>query len=727
MDRIRKSLCVSLASCIIMALSACGGGGGCGGATFTPIMQFNYMGGGVMVTTFSGTANLAADGTGAAARFQGPNNAVSDGANLYVADSANHIIRKIVISNGAVSTLAGQAGVPGAADGTGPTATFNNPIGITIDSAHLNLYVADTGNNKIRKVMISSGAVTSVTGTPFVAMPSGAADTAPALFNGPRGITTDGTSLYVADSGNNKIRQVDITNGAVSSLTGTTNTASAPGVQDGPSTNATFNNPTGIVIMGASLFVADTGNNKIRELPAMGGTVSSLTGVTNTSAASGALDGTAASAAFAAPAGIGTDGTNLYVADTGNNKIRQIAIGSLTVSSLTGASSVSGIAGFADGAASSATFSAPAGIAFTGNTIFVADAGNDTIRSFSLLTSQASTLAGSPLSDTGANGTGAAARYKLPGAVISDGSNLYVADTGNHTIRKIVISTGAATTLAGQSGVAGAADGTGAAATFNSPAGLATDGTYLYVTDAGNNKIRRVTISSGAVISLTGAASSAIASGVADGFGVNARFNNPSGIATDGANLYVTDTGNNKIRQVTIGTLMVTSLTGASGVAVTAGAADGAASAVSFSAPFGIVIDTGKINLYVADTGNNKIRQVVIATGAASSVTGAAGLTVTPNHTDGAGATASFNGPRGVAADGINLYVADAGNNKIRQVTIASAVVSSVTGATDAAGAAGHADGTPSTATFSGPYGIAVVGASLYVADRGNGVIRRIQ
>jgi sugar lactone lactonase YvrE len=712
----------------LLVLSACGGGGGGGGGAFTPVMQFSSSGG-VMVSTFSGTANSGADGTGTAARFQGPNNAVSDGTNLYVADTHNHTIRKIVISTGAVSTLAGQAGVTGAADGTGTSATFNNPTGITIDNTNANLYVTDTGNNKIRKILISTGAVTSLTGMANTAVAASAVDgpgTA-ASFNGSRGITIIGSTLYVADTGNNKIRSVDSGTGFVSSLTGSSNIAAASGVLDGSFFNATFNAPAGIAAVGTSLYVADTGNNKIRKVDTVAVSASSLTGVINTLAASGALDGAAASAAFAAPAGIGTDGTNLFVADTGNNKIRQVTIGSLTVSSLTGASSVSVTAGYADGAASSVSFSAPAGIAFSANTIYVVDAGNNTVRSYSLGSLLTSTLAGSPLLNTGANGTGAVARYKLPGAVVSDGINLYVADTGNHTIRQIVISTGAATTLAGQSGVAGAADGTGAAATFNNPVGLAIGGGNLYVADSGNNKIRVVTISGGTVTSLTGVASSAAASGVQDGPASLATFNNPSGIATDGVNLYVADTGNNKIRQITISSPTATSLTGASSVAAGVGAADGAASSVSFSAPFGIVIDPAKTSLYVADTGNNKIRQIVIATGAASSVTGASGVAVTAGAADGAGSSASMNSPRGIATDGVSLYVADAGNNKIRQVTIAGALVSSVTGAANAAGAAGYADGLPAAATFSGPYGIAAVGASLYVVDRGNSVIRRIQ
>ena len=721
------SLVFYLLPLTLLIFAACGGGGGSGGNSFTPATHFNYSGG-ATVSTFSGTANPGADGTGASARFQAPTNAVSDGINLYVADSANHTIRKMLISTGAVSTFAGRVGVSGAADGTASLATFNNPTGITIDSTNTNLFVTDTGNNKVRQIVISTGVVSSLTGVAGSAVTAGALDGVgtTASFSSPRGITIIGATLYVADTGNNKIRSVDSGSGTVGSVTGTANTSSGAGTQDGLNLLASFNAPAGIAAIGTSLYVADTSNNKIRVI-GVGGSTASLTGVTNVASLSGALDGAAASAAFAAPEGIGTDGTSLYVADTGNNKIRQINIGSLTVGSLTGASGVASTAGYADGAASSVTFAAPAGIAVSGNALLVADTGNNTIRSFGLLTLQTSTLAGSPLLNTGANGTGALARYKLPAGVVSDGTYLYVADTGNHTIRRIVISTGAVSTFAGQPGVAGAADGTGASATFNNPVGLATDGTNLYVADSGNNKIRQVTLSGGAVTSLTGVANSAAASGVQDGSGINATFTNPTGLATDGVSLYVVDSGNNKIRKVTISGGAVTSLTGASSLATAPGAADGTASAVSFSAPFGIAIDGAKTSLYVADAGNNKIRQVDIATGAASSVTGAAGLTVSPGAADGAGASASMNNPRGIAIDSVNLYVADTGNNKIRQVTISGGAVTSLTGAPNTPGSAGHADGALSAATFLGPDGITIVGASLYVADTGNSVIRRIQ
>ena len=181
----------------------------------------------------------------------------TDGTNLYVADSGNHTIRKIVISTGIVTTLTGSAGNSGSTDGTGSAAQFAGPMGITTDGT--NLYVADTGNNTIRKIVISTGAVTTLAGTPPASGGGGGAGVICGIgcgFSSPHGITTDGTNLYVADSGWNRIRKIIIATGAVTAdfagaaLNGT-------GSTDGTGTSAKFNIPYGITTDGTNLYVAD--------------------------------------------------------------------------------------------------------------------------------------------------------------------------------------------------------------------------------------------------------------------------------------------------------------------------------------------------------------------------------------------------------------------------------------------------------------------------------------
>ncbi len=308
------------------------------------------------------------------------------------------------------------------------------------------------------------------------------------------------------------------------------------------------------------------------------------------------------------------------------------------------------------------------------------------------------------------DGAGLKALFFAPEGITTDGANLYVADTYNHTIRRIVVATGEVTTIAGTAGVAGSTDGAGPAARFFYPYGIATDGTNLYVSDSSNHTIRKVLISTGAVTTIAGSAGAA---GYANAAGTTARFNYPRGVAIDGGNLYVADSYNNTIRQVVVATGVVTTLAGNPG----GGSADGVGPTAQFLYPFGLAANGA--NLYVADTLNNTIRQVVILTGAVTTVAGTAGFA---GAADGVGTAAQFNHPRGLETSGGNLYVVDAGNNNIRQVVIADGAVTTTAGG----GGGGSADGTGTGAQFFSPNGITADGANLYVADTMNNTIRKI-
>ncbi|MHB8454032.1 MAG: NHL repeat-containing protein [Acidiferrobacterales bacterium] len=329
------------------------------------------------------------------------------------------------------------------------------------------------------------------------------------------------------------------------------------------------------------------------------------------------------------------------------------------------------------------------------------------------LTGAVTTLAGSALVAGSSDGTGAAATFRQPMSVTTDGTNLYVADTYNDTIRKIVIATGAVTTLAGQIGVQGFADGTGTAASFNRPYGLVTDGTNLYVADTYNDTIRKIVIATGAVTTVAGQATVA---GHADGTGAAATFYLPDGITTDGTNLYVADTDNDTIRKIVIATGAVTTV---AGQATVAGHADGTGSAATFASPTGVTTDG--TNLYVADAVNDTIRKIVIATGAVTTVAGQATVT---GSADGTGSAATFYIPWRITTDGANLYIVDADNDTIRRIVLATGAVTTIAGQV---GIQGHADGTGSAATFYIPRDITTDGKSLYVMDAFNDTIRKIQ
>jgi DNA-binding beta-propeller fold protein YncE len=682
------------------------------------------------VTTFSaGTATNSAGLIGS--KFSTPSATATDGTNLYVADTASNTIRKVVIATGAVSTLAGS-GAAGSTDGTGVAASFSQPSAIAISPTQTTLYVADSNNHKIRQIVIATGAVTTLAGAgtpPLTAVVDGIG--VAAYFNNPTGITIDstGTNLYVADTGNNTIRQIVIASATVTTIAGSgtwgQQIAIAPSIVvdhvgpslDGVGIAATFKSPSGIAISpdGANLYVADTLNNTIRKIVIAGAAVTTLAGSGN----AGAVDATGIAASFSGPSGISTDGTNLYVTDSGNNKIRKVVIASGVVTTFSG----SGTAGRIDGTGASAAFNGPAGITSDGTNLYVADKFNNALRKVAINTAAVSTLASS--TNLGpVNGTGAAATFNLSSSVTSDGTNLYVADTGTNTIRKIVIATGAVTTFAG-SGAWGTTDGVGTAASFKGPSGITSDGTNLYVSDTFNNKIRKIVIATGAVTTLAGSGVWGSTSGTStgpsvDGTGTAASFKSPAGIATDGTNVYVADTANHAIRKIVIATGVVTTLAGTGGVA---GTLDGIGAAANFSSPSGITIDSTGTNLYVADTGNDTIRQIVIATG---TVTTLAGTAAVPGFADGTGLLATFFDPADITTDGTNLYVSDKFNNKIRQIVIATGVVTSLTGTASIAGVAGSADGAGAAATFFNPQGIVRSGANLYVVDKFNNTIRQI-
>jgi sugar lactone lactonase YvrE len=250
---------------------------------------------------------------------------------------------------------------------------------------------------------------------------------------------------------------------------------------------------------------------------------------------------------------------------------------------------------------------------------------------------------------------GAAARFNTPAGVAVDGaSNIYVADRQNATIRR-VNPAGVVTTLAGTAGMFGSVDGTGAAAIFRTPYGAAVDSAgNIYVADTFNYIIRKVT-AAGVVTTLAGTTGMA---GSTDGTGAAARFSGPAGVTVDSAgNVYVAD--NQTIRKVTTAGV-VTTLAGVAGMP---GYADGIGAAARFNVPTGVAVDSAG-NVYVADTSNEMIRKVTPA-GAVMSIAGG-GL----GSADGTGADARFNHPNGVAVDSAgNVYVADTDNSTIRKVT----------------------------------------------------------
>jgi len=274
-----------------------------------------------------------------------------------------------------------------------------------------------------------------------------------------------------------------------------------------------------------------------------------------------------------------------------------------------------------------------------------------------------------------------------------------VADTNNHTIRKIT-PTGVVTTLAGTAGTPGSTDTADGTPSFNSPNGVAVDGDgNVYVGDTNNHTIRKIT-PTGVVTTLAGTAG---ATGSIDATGSVARFNGPTGVTTDSAgNVYVADSGNHTIRKITPAGV-VTTFAGTAGALGSTDTADGTP---TFNVPQGVAVD-GAGTVYVADQNNNTVRKITSA-GVVTTLAGSAG---TSGSTDGAGAAARFSNPQAVSVDGAdNVYVADLGNSTIRKITPAG-VVTTVVGV---AGQEGFVPG-PLPGRLKFPQAVFVRGSSLYI------------
>ena len=642
------------------------------------------------------------------------------------------------------SVFAGLGPQLGSTDGLASEARFYNPNSLIADAAG-NLYVTDTFNHTIRKIA-PDGSVTTLAGS---ARNSGTANGtgATARFSSPNGIALDASgNLFVADRSNHAIRKITPA-GVVTTFAGLAGTA---GSVDGAAGAARFTTPSGLTIdRDGNLFVGDTGNHAVRRITPDG----VVTTVAGALATSGNTDGAAAAARFNGPNGLIFDTAgNLLIADSGNHTIRRLDRDG-TVTTFAG---TAGISGTTSATGTAARFNFPTGLTFdaAGN-LFVADSSNDCIRRITPA-GVVTVFAGGPDVRGSANGTGTAARFYSPyGIAIGPDGNLFVADTLNHTVRKITPAA-VVSNHSGPGGTFGNANGTGTAARFNYPQGLAIDPeNNLYVADWRNAMVRKVTparvvtnyqaftsphgIAWGSGVltvtervshfirmySLTSAAFLDIGTtgvaGSTDGTGTTGGvlFNQPYGVCVDSLNrLVIADTGNHTLRLISnsTGVLSVVTLVGAAGVS---GATSGVLTTARLSSPRGVTSDRGA-NYYIADTGSHTIRKVTYPSGA---VTTLAGLAFSSGTNDGTGSTARFNSPEGIAADsGGVVYVADRFNHAIRRIT-PSGLVTTIGGLPSVAG---FAEGPGTNSRFYEPTGIVVdTDGNLYVTSAAANVIMR--
>ena len=636
------------------------------------------------------------DGTGVLARFNFPAHCALDAAgNIYIADRDNHTIRKVTPA-GVVTTLAGRALSSGSANGIGDAARFSSPGGIALDSSGT-ILVADTANHTIRKIT-PDGVVTTFAGT---AGQSGSDDGtgSAARFFAPNSIALDSAgNMFVADTGNDTIRKITPA-GVVTTFAGT---AGQFGSTNGTGSAARFNEPVATAVDSAgTVYVAENLNHMVRRItPA--GVVSNFAG---SAGFAGTVDGTGSAARFEYPRALTVDAAgNVYVADSENSTIRRITPARV-VTTFAGTADNSG---FVDATGPAAKFHRPRGVAMSpAGDLYVMEYNNQALRKITSA-GAVTTIAGGPREYGPEDGTGTSARFDNPGgAVVAPDGTVFVADTYNHTIRKVTRE-GVVTTLAGDPGVSGSVNGTGNQARFASPVGIVitADGT-LVVSDSGGDTIRRVT-QAGVVTTWAGLANS---EGSLDGSGSSARFYRPMGMEMDSSgNIYVADKNNFTIRKITPAGAIST----LAGSPRTSGSSDGAGSAARFYDVNDVAVDPAG-NIYVADTANHLIRRVTPA-GVVTTIAGSAGQAGTAN---GTGSAARFNRPEGITLDKAgNLFVLELTSEIIRKITPAR-VVTTVGGVPGGELYIGEGVNTAARFLYGGTMSTGPDG-TLYVVDSGN-------
>jgi uncharacterized protein (TIGR03437 family) len=653
-------------------------------ALFTASGQTRYI-----INTIAGSASLGDNGPAAQALLWQPYDVAVDAAgNAYIADAYNARIRK-VNSAGIITTIA-CTGVAGYGGDGGPAtqARCNSPSGIAVDTAG-NVYFSDSTNQRVRKIGLD-GIISTVAGNGLASFSGDGGPAIAASLNYPAGLLAYAGNLYIADRYNQRIRCL--------TLDGNINTVAGGGsgslVGDGGmATLAQLSYPRGLAVdPQGRILIADTNNSRIRRfIP--GGTITTIAGEYQGFFGD---NGPATSADLNEPEGVAVDKNGvIYISDYGNQRIRAISTNG-TISTITG--SVAGFAGD-NGSAATGLINSPQGITTDsqGN-LYIADTGNNRVRMIS--TADIITTFAGRGNYAGDNGPAISATFSEPSfATLDSAGDLYVSDQDNYVVRKIDTS-GKITTIAG-TGISGSTGDGGAAtsARFASPQGLAFDNSgNLYVVDGIDNTVRMIT-PAGTISRVAGGGTSLGDGGPAQ----IAMLNYPHGIAIDGkGNIYIADNQNNRVRRITPDGVINTFIgngsaasTGDGGLASAAAvnepwdvkiANDGTiyisefyGNRVRAVSPAGIVRTAGLISGHPTGIALDPAGDIIVAASnqifslnSAGVVTAIAGQGGYGFAGDGGPALqALLNNPwGGVAADAKgNIYVCDQMNNRIRELT----------------------------------------------------------
>ncbi len=638
------------------------------------------------ITTVAGNGYSEYNGDNIAAvsaSINHPRSVVVDGSgNLYIADS-NSRIRKVSAATGIVSTVAGTGTAGYDGDNIAAVnAKLNVPRSLALDAAG-NLYFADQNNVRIRKVNSATGVMTTVAGSGLTGYDGDNVPATSAALSGPKGITLDASgNLYIADTGNSRIRKVAVSTGTITTIAG----PGVPGsIGDGlPATEATLFTPVSVAIdSSGNLYIADS-DSRVRKITAATGIISTAAGTGTRGYNSDNIAAIAAILDF--PTGVALDQAgNLYIADQNNRRIRKVSAATGIISTVAGVGTMS-----FNGdniAATSDTLNSPLSVAVdsSGN-VYFADAGNHRVRKITTATGLITTVAGTGVQGyNGDNIAATSAMLNIPyGVAVDTLGNVYVADGGNNRVRKVTIGSGIITTVVGNGVSAYNGDNISAInATVNNPIGVAVDSSGdLYIADSRNNRIRKVTVATGIITTVAGNGESGFY--MDNLLATNAALRYPVSVALDSSkNIYIVDQDEGRIRKVEISTGVLKTVVG-SGLQAFNGDADNIpALSAKLNIPTGVAVDS-KGNLYISesfvrfnalqqDTGNHRIRKVDADTQIITKLIGGIGP---PGYNgDGNASNTTLAFPSGIALDSAdNLYIADSGNHRIRKLAAAPSV-----------------------------------------------------
>lgn len=631
-----------------------------------------------------------------------------------------------------ISTVAGSSG------GSGLSAELRNARGVAVSPTNTAIfYIADTGNHVIRKVDTSTNSVTIAAGK------LGEASTSATDTNGDGGLATSATlkepndvvtdqsgNLYISDTGNHRIRRVNVTDGTIQTIIGNGTAGDNGGSANGP----VLSEPRGLLLANDSLYIADSASHRIYQVNEISGITANtnVTGIAgNGSRGADGDGGLATAASLDSPQDIALNGNTLYIADTNNHKVRKVTknLQNISIIDTYAGTGVPGHSGDT-GPALNMQLNAPYGVAIgSQNTVYITDSGNNRIRVVDIdgfMTSVAGTGA-QGFNGDGTPGTNFA--LNAPSLAIFSNSSLVFLDTGNRRLRRLAGTTLSTIVSDGSGGFSGDT-GLATQAKLDGPAGIAVDSVgNWYIADGNNQVIRRVNKADGKIETIAGLPGMASVNPTdLNGDGGDAKlatFKSPSAVALDGAgNIYIADTGNRRIRKITKTDGKIETVMGQVG-STTFGA-------TTLLQPTGVALDTLN-NLYVADPAQH----IVIGQNGLGTKTLLAGKASTQGFggDGGLAENARLNRPTGLAVVGTTIYVADTNNHRIRRIDRVndtyqiSSIVPKSAGVVQIIPRPGYEGdgGLADFARLNAPTAVAADSAgTLFIMDRGNNRVRRV-